>query len=161
LSAAAGNPAAAIAVQPLLNFHGGGHLNHSLFWENLSPASKDGGAPPTGELAKAIDETFGGVDAFKTKMNAALAGIQGSGWGWLVKDKDSGKLELITKPVCIDRTFHIKCCCELIEYLRIKILLWVNMSHCWESMLGNMRTSKLNFYQQPYQMWRCSNKNFT
>jgi len=87
-----------VGLTPLLKFHGGGHVNHSLFWENLSPASKDGGAPPSGSLASAIDDTWGGLDGFKGKMNTALAGIQGSGWGWLVKSNDTGKLSIITMP---------------------------------------------------------------
>jgi len=92
------NTADKVALLPLLKFHGGGHVNHSLFWENLSPVSKDGGAPPTGRLASAIDEHYGGLDKFQGKMNTALAGIQGSGWAWLVKSKDTGKLEIITMP---------------------------------------------------------------
>ncbi|KAI9821458.1 MAG: hypothetical protein M1832_003304 [Thelocarpon impressellum] len=88
--------AAQIALQPLVKFHGGGHLNHSLFWENLAPKSSGGGDPPAGALATAIDETYGGLDAFKTRFNAALAGIQGSGWAWLVKDKDTGNIEIKT-----------------------------------------------------------------
>merc|ERR1711981_494866 len=52
-----------IALQPLVNFHGGGHLNHTLFWENLAPKNS------------------GGED-MKKKFNTALAGIQGSGWAW-------------------------------------------------------------------------------
>src|SRR4051794_15642873 len=59
---------------PLLNFHGGGHINHSLFWENLAPANKGGGDPPSGALSKAIDERYGSLDAFKEKFNTALAG---------------------------------------------------------------------------------------
>jgi superoxide dismutase, Fe-Mn family len=47
---ATGNEIAAAAVAPLLNFHGGGHTNHTLFWENLSPANKDGGGEPEGAL---------------------------------------------------------------------------------------------------------------
>ncbi|KAF3912053.1 hypothetical protein ABW21_db0201962 [Orbilia brochopaga] len=96
--AAASNPAEKVALTSLIKFHGGGHVNHSLFWENLSPANKDGGAPPSGALASAIDDTWGSLDSFKGKMNTALAGIQGSGWGWLVKDNTTGKLSIITMP---------------------------------------------------------------
>src|SRR3978361_1045784 len=72
--------ASKIALQAAINFHGGGHLNHSLFWENLAPKNSGGGEPPSGELAKAIDTTYGGLEDFKKKFNTALAGIQGSGW---------------------------------------------------------------------------------
>ena len=85
-----------IATQPLINFHGGGHVNHSLFWENLAPKSANGGAPPTGALASAIDEHYGSLDALKEKFNAALAGIQGSGWAWLVQDVQTGKIGIKT-----------------------------------------------------------------
>ncbi|KAK3317312.1 Manganese/iron superoxide dismutase [Cercophora scortea] len=87
----------AASVAPLLNFHGGGHLNHSLFWENLAPASRDGGGEPDGALKKAITEDFGSFESFTKQMNTALAGIQGSGWAWLVKDKTSGTLGLVTR----------------------------------------------------------------
>jgi Fe-Mn family superoxide dismutase len=85
-----------LALQPLINFHGGGHLNHSLFWENLAPKSAGGGEPPSGALAKAIDDHFGSFDKFKGEMNKALAGIQGSGWAWLVQDKLTGKIAVKT-----------------------------------------------------------------
>ncbi|KAF2754697.1 manganese and iron superoxide dismutase [Pseudovirgaria hyperparasitica] len=85
-----------IALQPLINFHGGGHINHSLFWENLAPKSQGGGEPPAGALAKEIDESFGSLDGLKEKMNTALAGIQGSGWAWLVQDTQTGKIGIKT-----------------------------------------------------------------
>ncbi|PYH84343.1 manganese and iron superoxide dismutase [Aspergillus uvarum CBS 121591] len=91
-----GDIAAQIALKPLINFHGGGHINHTLFWENLAPKSAGGGEPPAGALSKAIDESFGSLDEFKTKMNGALAGIQGSGWAWLVKDKQTGNIGIKT-----------------------------------------------------------------
>ncbi|KAL2174093.1 Manganese/iron superoxide dismutase [Thermothelomyces heterothallicus CBS 202.75] len=87
----------AATVAPLLNFHGGGHLNHSLFWENLAPASREGGGEPDGALKKAIDSDFGSFDNFRKQMNTALAGIQGSGWAWLVKDKSAGTLGIVTR----------------------------------------------------------------
>jgi len=88
--------AAKIAIQPLINFHGGGHLNHTLFWENLAPKNQGGGEPPSGELAKAIDTTYGSLDDMKKKFNTALAGIQGSGWAWLVKDTQTGNIGIKT-----------------------------------------------------------------
>ncbi|KAJ2904354.1 iron/manganese superoxide dismutase [Zalerion maritima] len=94
---AKGDMAKAASFAPLLNFHGGGHINHSLFWENLAPSGKGGGGGPEGELAKEIDETFGGFEPLRKKMNAALAGIQGSGWAWLVQDGEKGGLSVITK----------------------------------------------------------------
>lgn len=85
-----------IAIQPLINFHGGGHTNHTLFWENLAPKSQGGGEPPSGALSKAIDSHFGSVDNLKTQMNTALAGIQGSGWAWLVQDTQTGAISVKT-----------------------------------------------------------------
>jgi Fe-Mn family superoxide dismutase len=61
--------------------NGGGHWNHSLFWQILSP---NGGGAPTGELAAAIDAKFGSFDAFKETFNKAAATRFGSGWAWLV-----------------------------------------------------------------------------
>ena len=85
-----------ISLQPLINFHGGGHLNHTLFWENLAPKNSGGGEPPSGELAKAIDTSYGSLEDMKKKFNTALAGIQGSGWAWLVKDTQTGNIMIQT-----------------------------------------------------------------
>ncbi len=63
--------------------NGGGHYNHSLFWEWMSP---DGGGAPDGDLGAAIDEAFGSFDDFKTKVKDAGVGQFGSGWSWLVHD---------------------------------------------------------------------------
>lgn len=90
-----------VALQSLTNFNGGGHVNHTLFWENLAPKSQGGGDPPSGELAKAIDATFGGYEELKKQFNAALAGIQGSGWSWLVKDQLTGKLSIRSYAVSV------------------------------------------------------------
>jgi Fe-Mn family superoxide dismutase len=62
---------------------GGGHYNHTLFWESMSP---DGGGEPSGALADAINSAFGSFDEFKEKMNATGAAQFGSGWAWLVHD---------------------------------------------------------------------------
>lgn len=85
-----------VSLLSLINFNGGGHINHSLFWENLAPKNKGGGEPPSGALAKAIDDTYGGLDELKKTMNTALAGIQGSGWAWLIQDSQTGKLGIKT-----------------------------------------------------------------
>ena len=63
--------------------NGGGHLNHTLFWESMSP---DGGGAPDGALAEAIDSAFGSFDDFKTKVKETGVGQFGSGWAWLVHD---------------------------------------------------------------------------
>jgi Fe-Mn family superoxide dismutase len=63
--------------------NGGGHCNHTLFWESMSPS---GGGEPSGELASAIDAAFGSFSDFKDKLKAAGLGQFGSGWSWLVHD---------------------------------------------------------------------------
>ena len=93
--------AAKIALQPLINFHGGGHVNHTLFWENLAPKNAGGGEPPSGALGKVIEETYGSLEDFKGKFNTALAGIQGSGWAWLVKDTQTGNIGIKTYAVSL------------------------------------------------------------
>jgi Fe-Mn family superoxide dismutase len=93
-ASAAGNVAEMIALQPALRFNGGGHVNHSIFWENLAPAGKGGGGEPSGELGKLITERFGSFAALKTAMNAAGAGVQGSGWVWLGYNKATAKVDL-------------------------------------------------------------------
>ncbi|EPE09357.1 superoxide dismutase [Ophiostoma piceae UAMH 11346] len=94
---AAGDARKAAKAAPLLNFHGGGHINHTLFWENLAPASRDGGGDPSGALKTAIDKDFGSTEALVKQFNAALAGIQGSGWAWLAKDSASNTLAIVTR----------------------------------------------------------------
>ena len=72
-----------------LAFNLGGHINHSIFWKNLSP---NGGGEPGGDLAEAIKDSFGSFDAFKAQFTAAALGIQGSGWAVLAYDSVSGRL---------------------------------------------------------------------
>ncbi|MFM7903436.1 MAG: superoxide dismutase, partial [Bacteroidota bacterium] len=74
--------------------NGGGHYNHDLFWNLLSPS---GGGMPSGPLMDAINATFGTFDDFKSKFATAGATRFGSGWAWLVK-KDDGKLEICSTP---------------------------------------------------------------
>jgi Fe-Mn family superoxide dismutase len=85
-----------IALQQAIRFNGGGHVNHSIFWQNLSPVSKGGGEPPKGALLEAICATFGSLDALKEKMSQMTVAIQGSGWGWLGLEAGGKKLILTT-----------------------------------------------------------------
>lgn len=79
-------------MQPALKFNGGGHVNHCIFWTNLS---KDGGEP-TGELLEAIKRDFGSVQALKDRLSAVTIAVQGSGWGWLGYDKTHECLRIAT-----------------------------------------------------------------
>ncbi|MGB0716826.1 MAG: superoxide dismutase [Phycisphaerae bacterium] len=81
-------------VRGAVNNHGGGHLNHTIFWNNLSP---NGGGEPSGDLATAINSAFGSFDEFKAKFAAAAAGRFGSGWAWLCVD-GSGSLVIKDYP---------------------------------------------------------------
>ncbi len=77
--------------QAVIN-HGGGHANHSLFWQIMTPGGADA---PIGQLAKDIDRDFGSFDDFKARFSQAAATHFGSGWAWLVRDAD-GKLSVTT-----------------------------------------------------------------
>jgi len=72
-------------VRAAVRNQGGGHYNHSIFWEMMK---KNGGGQPAGELSKAIDAKFGSFAAFKDQFTKAAAGQFGSGWAWLVSDRD-------------------------------------------------------------------------
>ena len=85
-----------ISLQSAIQFNGGGHINHSLFWTNLGPISKGAGGNPKNQLAKMIDRDFGSFDKFKEKFNTIATGIQGSGWCWLGLNKTSKVLEIAT-----------------------------------------------------------------
>lgn len=76
--------------QTAVRNNGGGHANHTFFWELIAPG---GASEPTGALANAINAAFGSFDAFKEKFEAAGAGRFGSGWAWLVKDGDGVAIE--------------------------------------------------------------------
>jgi len=75
------------AIRMAVRNHGGGHLNHSMFWQMMAPGK---GGTPSGALAKAIDKGFGSFDSFKDGFSKAAMGRFGSGWAWLVKDKTGG-----------------------------------------------------------------------
>lgn len=82
-------------VRGAINFNGGGFDNHRLFWNNMKPA---GGGSPGGKVADAIDASFGSFADFRQKFSSTTAVIQGSGWGWLVYDPESGKVAYKAMP---------------------------------------------------------------
>ena len=81
-------------VRTAVRNQGGGHANHSLFWQTLCPASKSG--KPGGALAAAIAQTFGDQEKFESQLRSAAGGVFGSGWAWLTLD--NGKLVVDTAP---------------------------------------------------------------
>lgn len=78
-----------------LAFHGGGHVNHTLFWTGMAPAGAGGGGRPSGELARRIDQDFGSYEQFVAHFKAASGAVEGSGWGWLVFDPISRRLRVL------------------------------------------------------------------
>ena len=84
-----GDAAGAATLSKDLQFNLGGHINHSIFWKNMSP---DGGDKPTGELASAIDDAFGSFDNFQAQFTAVATTIQGSGWAILAYEPIAGNL---------------------------------------------------------------------
>lgn len=93
---------ALISLQQKIKFNGGGHINHTLFWKNLTPPGSpqtridgdgDGVAPG---LKAAVERKWGSVEGFQKAFAATLLGIQGSGWGWLVAGSPRGELEIVT-----------------------------------------------------------------
>jgi superoxide dismutase, Fe-Mn family len=80
-----------VKLQTAVRNNGGGHLNHSMFWQMMGPKK---GGQPTGALAKAIDDSFGSFDKFQQQLSTAAVTRFGSGWGWLVVDQ--GKLKVLS-----------------------------------------------------------------
>jgi Fe-Mn family superoxide dismutase len=80
-------------IRTAVRNNGGGHANHSMFWQIMGPGK---GGTPTGKIAEAITSTFGGFDAFKEQMNKAGGARFGSGWVWLVDN--GGKLAIESTP---------------------------------------------------------------
>lgn len=81
-------------IRTTVRNNGGGHWNHEFFWSLMTP---DGSDTPTGELAKELDATFGSFAEFKAKLKTAGLGRFGSGWAWLVANRD-GSLAIVSTP---------------------------------------------------------------
>ncbi|KAK2080080.1 hypothetical protein QBZ16_002476 [Prototheca wickerhamii] len=91
---ATGNVDKIVSLQSAIKFNGGGHINHEIFWRSLIPPSEQEG--PQGKLKDEIVHTWGSLDTFIGKFNAAAAAVQGSGWGWLGFDPKTGTLRIAT-----------------------------------------------------------------
>ena len=85
---------AMIALQGAIKFNGGGHINHSIFWTNLSPVNELGGKPPVGLLSEAINQQFGSLEKFIEQFSQKAVALQGSGWVWLGANKGLNRLEI-------------------------------------------------------------------
>ncbi|VVC45760.1 Manganese/iron superoxide dismutase, C-terminal,Manganese/iron superoxide dismutase, binding [Cinara cedri] len=79
-----------ISLAPALRFNGGGHINHSIFWETLTPSS----TKRSGDFEKALVENFGSFEEFKKQLSSASVAVQGSGWGWLGFNPQNKKLTI-------------------------------------------------------------------
>ncbi|HRP45052.1 MAG TPA: superoxide dismutase [Ginsengibacter sp.] len=119
----------------------GGHWNHTFFWEIMGP---NGGGKPSGDLAKAIDDSFGSFDAMKEKFNAAGAARFGSGWAWLAVD-NSGKLVVCSSPNQDNPLMDVaECACTPI----LGCDVW---EHAYYLKYQNKRADYLNAF------WNCVN----
>jgi Fe-Mn family superoxide dismutase len=93
IRAGSGDPATLELWQRRLSFHGGGHINHVLFWTNMAPEGH--GGEPGGSLMDAIRRDFGSFDAFDKFFRDTSAAVEGSGWGWLVHEPVSNRLMVL------------------------------------------------------------------
>lgn len=85
-----GDASKIIQLGGALKFNGGGHINHSIFWQNLSPYS----SAPSADLAAAIQRDFKDLNNLKNELKVAAVGVQGSGWAWLGLNKKTGRLQV-------------------------------------------------------------------
>ncbi len=129
--------------------NGGGHYNHTLFWEIMGP---DGGGQPDGALAQAIEEAFGGFDAFKEEFSNAAVNRFGSGWAWLVADgssvrvtstpnQDAPVMEGQTPILGLDvweHAYYLKYQNRRPEYVQAwwNVVSWPEVARRYESVVG-------------------------
>ena len=115
-----------------LAFHLGGHINHSVFWPNMSP---DGGDKPDGELGAAIDEFFGNFDGFRGQFEANANAIQGSGWSMLVYDT-LGQIPVLLLDMW-EHAFYL-------QYKNVKadyVSAWLNVVN-WQDVSRRLETAR-------------------
>jgi len=90
-----GDPGTLQHWQRQLAFHGGGHLNHSLFWRNMAPPDQGGGGRPESPLYDILGRDFGSYDKFVWQFKQAANKVEGSGWAWLVREQTTGMLMVL------------------------------------------------------------------
>mmetsp|Transcript_118565 Transcript_118565/g.177209 ORF Transcript_118565/g.177209 Transcript_118565/m.177209 type:complete len:229 (-) Transcript_118565:844-1530(-) len=94
-----------------VRFNGGGHHNHTLFWKVLAPKKSGGGEiPESSKLVSDISSEWGSVKKFQETFNARAAGVQGSGWCWLIHNGETNKLEILTTPNQDQPKLYVKDC---------------------------------------------------
>lgn len=91
-----GDFAAVQQLSRLVAFHGGGHYNHTVFWNVMAPPGRGGGGEPSGPLREQIEKDFGSVEAFKKHFGAASVAVEGNGWGVLAWHPGLGALVVET-----------------------------------------------------------------
>ncbi|KAL5582864.1 hypothetical protein UlMin_015306 [Ulmus minor] len=92
---AKGDASTVVKLQSAIKFNGGGHINHSIFWNNLAPVREGGGEPPKASLGWAIDSQFGSLESLVKKINTDGAALQGSGWVDPLVTKGTGLVPLL------------------------------------------------------------------
>jgi Fe-Mn family superoxide dismutase len=88
-------------IRTAVRNHGGGHMNHSLFWTVMKSPKGGGGGEPSGKIAQVVASSFGNFANFKDAFSKAAAGVFGSGWAWLVSEDGgagNGKLSIVSTP---------------------------------------------------------------
>lgn len=145
-----GNLAPVNKLEKDLAFNVGGHVNHTIFWNNMSP---DGGGKPEGELASAIDEFFGDFEKFQAHFTATAMGVQGSGWAVLAWDTlgqranivqmfdQQGNLPAGTVPLlmldCWEHAYYL-------DYLNVRadyVKAFWNIAN-WQDVAGRLETAR-------------------
>lgn len=144
------------ALKSAIHFNGGGHINHSLFWQMLSP---HGGGRPTGDLLNAIDDHFGSFEKMQAELCTASIGVQGSGWGWLAMCPKSGRLSVVTTsnqdpcewrhgliPILgIDvweHAYYLQYKNARIDYVRAiwQVVNWIDVETRYDGVISHLRT---------------------
>lgn len=88
-----------IALHEAIRFNGGGHINHSLYWENLTPRSKGGGDLPKGRLSDELIQEFMSIEKMQGALSQKAASVQGSGWAWLGFHPERRRIEIEITPI--------------------------------------------------------------
>ena len=127
-----------IALQGSMTFNGGGHINHSLYWENLRPTNDDGGSLAPGPLFEALTKEFSSLEKMQEKFSQKACSIQGSGWAWLGFHAERGHLEIETTQnhdlLLATKGLHPLLCIDMWEhafYLSYKNVKTEYMKKIW------------------------------